>query len=351
MDANPTSVADLAGAVRSDMEFHTEIRGLDWDGEVTLDSLLSSFGSTGIQASNLHQAIREVKRMRSAGAKIYLGCTSNMISSGVRESIKFIAKNRLCDVMVITAGGIEEDLIKCLGPTYLGDFNLDGKELRENGWNRIGNMVIHNKNYEHFETWFNKVLDSLISGTTEEYPVQRNRAGSGSNECFTREHPLIITPSAFIRHLGKEINNEDSVLHWCYRNNINVYSPALTDGSLGDLLTFYSRRSAFKLDIVEDIYNMNTECLSGRENGAIVLGGGLVKHHILNGNLFNGGLEYCVIINTAHEYDASDAGASLNEAYSWGKVKPERACIKVHGEASILFPLIVYAAFKSTGFK
>lgn len=36
-----------------------------------------------------------------------------------------------------TAGGIEEDFIKCLAHTYLGDFNLPGKELRLKGINRL----------------------------------------------------------------------------------------------------------------------------------------------------------------------------------------------------------------------
>lgn len=40
------------------------------------------------------------------------------------------------DVIVTTAGGIEEDLIKCLAPTYLGEFSLPGKELRQRGINR-----------------------------------------------------------------------------------------------------------------------------------------------------------------------------------------------------------------------
>lgn len=29
----------------------------------------------------------------------------------------------MVDVLCTTAGGIEEDLIKCLAPTYLGDFH------------------------------------------------------------------------------------------------------------------------------------------------------------------------------------------------------------------------------------
>ena len=43
------------------------------------------------------------------------------------------------DVLVTTAGGVEEDLIKCLAPTYLGDFKLKGSDLRASGVNRLGN--------------------------------------------------------------------------------------------------------------------------------------------------------------------------------------------------------------------
>lgn len=44
-------------------------------------------------------------------------------------------------MLVTTAGGVEEDIIKCLAPTYLGEFSLSGKELRENGINRWGPRV------------------------------------------------------------------------------------------------------------------------------------------------------------------------------------------------------------------
>jgi len=49
--------------------------------------------------------------------------------------------------------GIEEDFIKCLAPTYMGKFDLDGKTLRKKGINRIGNMLVPNKNYCLFEDW------------------------------------------------------------------------------------------------------------------------------------------------------------------------------------------------------
>ncbi|MEQ2209230.1 hypothetical protein XENOCAPTIV_027042 [Xenoophorus captivus] len=55
-----------------------------------------------------------------------------------------------------------------------------------------------------------------------------------------------------IHRLGKEINNTDSVYYWAYENNIPVFSPALTDGSLGDMIYFHSfKNPGLVLDIVE----------------------------------------------------------------------------------------------------
>lgn len=330
------SIRELSGASKDDFVFDKEVHGLDFENDVTIDKILRSYRSTGFQAFNLSKAIDLLKTMRENNAKIYFGCTSNIISSGLRDSIKYLAKHKFFEVFVCTGGGIEEDLIKCLYPTFMGDFNLNGKDLRENGWNRIGNLVINNNNYFMFEKWFNEIMKELLSGEDEEF---FKKGG------YTESEPLIMTPSKFIEFLGRKINNPESVLYWCYKNNIKVFSPAITDGSIGDMLTFLDSRACFKLDIVEDIYNMNSECLTGRENGGFIIGSGIVKHHILNGNLFNNGLDYCVLLNTANEFDGSDAGASINESHSWGKIKPGNTSVKIHGDASIILPLIIYGAF------
>lgn len=44
---------------------------------------------------------------------IFLGYTSNMISCGMREYIRFLVQHKMVDCLVSTAGGIEEDFIKC----------------------------------------------------------------------------------------------------------------------------------------------------------------------------------------------------------------------------------------------
>jgi deoxyhypusine synthase len=82
---------------------------------------------------------RDPEYRKSVKCTIFLGYTSNMISSGVREIIRYLCQHKLVDVIVSSAGGIEEDFIKCFAPTYcVGDFSLDGCALRLKGQNRIG---------------------------------------------------------------------------------------------------------------------------------------------------------------------------------------------------------------------
>ena len=181
--------------------------------------------------------------------------------------------------MVCTAGGIEEDFMKCLAPTYLGDFKLKGAELRSRGVNRLGNLLVPNSNYCAFEDWFAPILSTI----TDEQVNDGVR----------------WTPSKLINRLGKEINNPESVFYWCHKNDIPVFCPALTDGSLGDMMYFHSyRRPEFQLDIVADIRAINDIAIRAHCTGMIILGGGLVKHHTCNANLMRNGAEFSVYVNT-----------------------------------------------------
>ena len=107
------------------------------------------------------------------------------------------------------------------------------------------------------------------------------------------------TPSQIIRRLGKEIDNEESVYYWCYKNDIPVFCPAITDGSLGDMMYFHSyRRPEFVVDVVGDIRRINDLAVRAACTGMVILGGGLVKHHTCNANLMRNGAEFAVYINT-----------------------------------------------------
>lgn len=234
----------------------------------------------------------------------------------------------MVDVVVTTTGGVEEDLIKCLAPTFKGDFSLPGAQLRSKGLNRIGNLLVPNDNYCKFEDWIIPIFDKMLEEQTTE--------------------KITWTPSKVIARLGKEINDESSYLFWAFKNNIPVFCPGLTDGSLGDMLYFHSfRNPGLIIDIVQDIRAMNGEAVhaSPRKTGMIILGGGLPKHHICNANMMRNGADYAVFINTAQEFDGSDSGARPDEAVSWGKIRGSAKTIKVHCDATIAFPILVAETF------
>ena len=116
-----------------------------------------------------------------------------------------------------------------------------------------------------------------------------------------------------------------------------MFSPALTDGSLGDMLYFHTLKHTLStdtprhisLDIIPDIVAINTIALRAHCTGAIILGAGLVKHHICNANLMRNGADFAVYVNTSGEFDGSDAGASPEEAISWGKIRAGAQSVKV----------------------
>ena len=124
-----------------------EIRGYDFESGLDFQRFLDSFSTTGFQASNLGKAIDILRRMREEkGITVFLGYSSNMVSSGLREVIAYLVRHRMVDVLVTTAGGVEEDVIKCLKPFLLGRFDAPGAELREMGINRTGNLFINFSN-------------------------------------------------------------------------------------------------------------------------------------------------------------------------------------------------------------
>ena len=105
------------------------------------------------------------------------------------------------------------------------------------------------------------------------------------------------------------------------------------------------RHPDFVIDITEDTKVITNLAINAEKSGVIILGGGSSKHYILNANIFRDGADYAVYINTGEEYDGSDSGAKIDEAMTWGKVKTNAPNVKVHADATLVFPLLVAATF------
>jgi deoxyhypusine synthase len=57
------------------------------------------------------------------------------------------------------------------------------------------------------------------------------------------------------------------------------------------------------------------------------------------------GADFSVYINTAQEFDGSDAGAKPDEAISWGKIALGAKSVKVYAEATLVLPIIIGETF------
>lgn len=73
-----------------------------------------------------------------------------MVSCGVREIIRYLAEHKMIDAIVTTAGGIEEDFMKCYEPFKLADLHTNDFELADNAIPRTGNMLSLDETYDKF---------------------------------------------------------------------------------------------------------------------------------------------------------------------------------------------------------
>lgn len=310
----------------ADLSTLKDIKGHDYEQALDIAKLIDGYAGMGFQGSNLAKAIDVINIMRREQAFIFFGCTSNMVSCGLRESITYLAKHKLVHCIVTATGGIDEDLLKCWGPFKLGDFDAKGEVLFENGVNRIGNIFVANDQFVPLDKFLANVLKHVYDNYTKQGTTVTSR---------------IIT-----KELGLAIGDESSFLYWAAKNDIPVIVPALMDGSFGDLCHFFRQQHPdFHIDATEDMDCMVKTALNNDPVGAVFLGAGTVKHYVLNANIFREGVDYAVYVNTSDGFDGSDSGGNIEEAITWGKVKPRTPHVKVRCDASIAWPLIMAGSF------
>ncbi|KAG8347938.1 putative deoxyhypusine synthase [Trypanosoma vivax] len=316
--------------------------------EDALRLVISSYQDVGLQATQAGRARAVLQRTlankkRFPGNKVFLAYTSNLMSSGLRDTFAFLARERLVDAVVTTAGGVEEDVIKCLGKTLVGNFSVDDAMLRRNGINRVGNLFVPNDNYCSFEDFFVPVLELL------------HKKQSASR------WQTMTAPSDFIREMGAALDSmqrdarESSLVYWCYRNEIPIFCPALTDGSMGDMIYFYNfSKKGLLVDPIPDAVKLRRLGACGenapmcsidtavKDSAAhvtcIILGGGLPKHHLLR----NVRARTVVCVATGLEADGCESSCSFVDDKANELIGEGCEVVRVHGDATIVLPIVLF---------
>lgn len=284
------------------------------------------YESGGFTAKKLAQGVDIIENMVNEKSCVrFLSFPACIISTGTRGVIRDLLKKKLFDVVITTCGTLDHDLARIWKDYYHGSFMVDDKELHKKGVNRLGNIFIPNECY-------GKILEDKMQ------PVLK-KLYKTKNKWSTKE--LIWE---FGKTLESEKNKEESIIYWAYKNKIPVFVPGITDGAFGSQIwMYYQEHRDFTIDLLKDEQDLSDIVFDAKKSGALIVGGGISKHHTIWWNQFKDGLDHVVYVTTAAEYDGSLSGAQTREAISWGKVKEKADNVTIDGDATVLLPLMISA--------
>jgi deoxyhypusine synthase len=301
------------------------IKDYEFNKNTTVDELVNQMERAwGFTAGKLAAGVNIIEKMiKTKDCVKFLSFTGNLVATGTRGVLKELVKRKLVDVVITTCGTLDHDMARCWKDYYRGSFVMNDSKLHEQGINRLGNVLVPNDSYGVvIEEKMQKLLERLFK--------------EGKHE---------MSSSQLTKEIGLSCCNETSILYWAAKNDIPVYVPGITDGAVGYQTWLFSQDHDFKLNLLKDSGQLNDLCFTAKKTGALIVGGGISKHHTIWWNQFKNGLDYVVYVSTADEWDGSLSGARPREAVSWGKISEKARRIMVEGDASVILPLMASSLF------
>lgn len=292
-----------------------------------ISELLKDFSSIGgFTAKKLADAFEIAKKMISEkDCKVFLSFPACIVATGIRGVLKEIVRKKYVDVIITTSGTLDHDLARIWKNYYHGSFSLNDIELAEKDIHRIGNVVVPRQSY-------GEILEKKLQPILKEIYNEKKRIAT---------YELVWEIG---KRIAKEKNAKNSITYWAWKNEIPVIIPGISDGAVGSQLwIFWESNKDFIIDVMKDEHLLSDIIFTSKKTGALVIGGGISKHHTIWWNQFKNGLDYAVYITTAVEWDGSLSGAPPREAISWKKLKPKAKHVQVEGDATVLLPLLFYA--------
>jgi deoxyhypusine synthase len=258
----------------------------------------------------------------------FLSFPADLVATGTRGVLAELVRDGYIDAVVTTCGTLDHDIARSFRPYYHGEWNLDDVELHRKGLYRLGNLVIPQSNY-------GPVVERFVQ------PLLRKLWKGGTRAISTRDLVWAIGDA-----LGPK-RGAGSLARAAFDRKVPVFVPGITDGAVGSQLwLFWQDHKGLSVDLMADEQALSDLVYGAKRTGAVMLGGGISKHHTIWWNQFREGLDAALYITTAVEWDGSLSGARTREAVSWGKVKPTARHTTVDGDATVLFPLMVGAALE-----
>jgi deoxyhypusine synthase len=257
----------------------------------------------------------------------FLSFPADIVATGTRGVLATLVREGYVDAVITTCGTLDHDLARSFRPYYHGAWDLDDADLHRRHLYRLGNLVIPEANY-------GTILERKMQ------PILKRLWANGTRALSTR---------ALAAAIGEAIpaSERSSILRAAYERRVPVVVPGITDGAVGSQVwLFWQDHRALSLDLLSDEQALADLVYEAKRSGAVMLGGGISKHHTIWWNQFRDGLDAALYLTTAVEWDGSLSGARTREAVSWGKVKATARHTTVEGDVTVLFPLMVGAALE-----
>ncbi len=296
-----------------------------------ISELVKEFSTIGgFSAQKLGDAFDILERMyKEKNITIFMSFPACIISTGIRGIIKEMVKRNFVDVIITTVGTLDYDISRLWKNYYVGSFSLDDYELLKKKYHRIGSVITPQ---EHYGGILEEKLQPILK------KIYENSESLGSYELIWK----------IAENLKSEKNAKDSIIYWAYKNKVPVIIPGISDGAVGsNLWMVWEEKRKPLIDTFKDEHLLSDIIFTSEKTGALILGGGISKHHTIWWNQFKEGLDYAVYITTAVEWDGSLSGAPPREAISWKKINPKAKHIQVEGDITVLLPLLFYSLIDS----
>ena len=293
-----------------------------------IDQMKDAGGFTASKLARGRDILRNsMSKSNDDGVLNWLSFPACLCATGTRGFFLEAIKNKNFNVIITTCGTLDHDIARTYENYFHGDFNLDDIALGDEGLNRLGNVIIPNECY-------GEILENILIPWLDEIEEERKKENS--------DNPWLGFGSVELCWaIGKRITDENSLLYWAAKNKVPIVIPGLSDGAIGAQLFMHRQKNPnFMIDFLADEQVLSDLTWTAKESHALMVGGGISKHHVIWWNQYRGGLDSAVGITTASEYDGSLSGARLKEAISWGKIRPEAPQVVIEGDASLILPIL-----------
>jgi len=302
------------------------VKHIQLDNSLTVGALVSEMNKCGVLgAGNIGKAAEIVTEMFSdPDYTVFLTLAGPLVPGGMRQIIRNLIEQEYVNAIVTTGANMVHDMVESLGHRHwIGTFLAEDEKLKDKDIGRIGDIYIEQNAFKSLEDWIYKTLENIPEKKRER-----------------------ISTTELLSEIGKKITDPNSILATAAKKQVPIISPGIVDSIAGFHMWMYGQDKKLRIDPLLDTHTIVDIVYDAKKVGIIILGGGWPKHYALFANTFREGVDRAIQITMDRPEPGGLSGATLKEAISWGKVKPEGKEVTVICDATIAFPLIIASALE-----